>query len=60
MGEYILEDIVGFRTHEGIACTNCLPDKLWETIEEKNIITQDDVEDSEKLFFCDHGNHLIK
>ena len=60
MGEYILEDIAGIRTQEGIACRSCLPDNLWETIEEKDIITQDDIENSEKLFFCDYGNHQMK
>jgi hypothetical protein len=57
--EYFIEDIAGFRTSKGIVCTNCLPDKLWETIEEKDIITHADVKNSEEPFFCDYGNHPI-
>lgn len=61
------EDIAAVYVNNGpeqvLICTDCCLDKVfeeaWEKASRDDIVTQDDIEASDNLFFCDQCNKRI-
>ena len=43
-----------FEDDGSMKCRNCMVDRDWKHLQQKNIITLDDVEKGERLFYCDY------
>jgi len=55
MGVHEIDDLVGIYEKDGsIKCRDCMKGKDWKDLKQENIITLDDMENSEKLFYCDY------
>ncbi len=55
MGVHEIDDLVGIYEKDGsIKCRDCMKDRDWKALKQENIITLDDMENSEKLFYCDY------
>ena len=60
MGMIKKEEIRGRQEAEGkIVCADCMEDDDWKDVREADLFTDDHVEKSDDLFFCDLcGNQL--
>ena len=55
MGVHKIDDLVGICEEDGsIKCRDCMEDRDWKDLKQENIITLDDMDNSEKLFYCDY------
>ena len=55
MGVHEIDDLVGiYEEDRSVKCRDCMKEKDWKDLKEENIITLDDVENGEKLFYCDY------
>jgi len=50
-----IDDLVGIYEQDGsVKCRDCMEDEDWKHLSQKNLITLDDVENGERLFYCDY------
>jgi hypothetical protein len=55
MKDHDLEDLVGIFQEDGsVKCRDCMEDKDWKGLTQESIITVEDIQDGEKLFYCDY------
>lgn len=55
MEAYEIDNLVGmYEEDRSVKCRDCMVEKDWEDLKEDNIITVEDVESGEKLFYCDY------
>ena len=52
MACYSIGEILGIHTNRGVLCADCCSDEEWNTMEEDEIITQQDLE-GDFIYFCD-------
>ena len=50
-----VDNLVGmYEEDKSIKCRECMKAKDWKDLKQENIITLQDVENGEKLFYCDY------
>jgi hypothetical protein len=50
-----IENLVGiYEEDRRVRCRDCMEEEDWKDTKQENIITLDDVEIGEKLFYCDY------
>jgi hypothetical protein len=55
MKDHDLEDLVGIFQEDGsVKCRECMEDEDWKGLTQESIITAEDIQDGEKLFYCDY------
>ena len=55
MKVYKIDNLVGiYEEDRSVKCRDCMKEKDWKDLKQENIITLDDVENGEKLFYCDY------
>lgn len=55
MKDHDFEDLVGIFQEDGsMKCRDCMEDKDWKGLTQESIITAEDIQDGEKLFYCDY------
>jgi len=55
MKEHEIEDLVGIYQEDGsVKCRECMEDEDWKELTEESIITTGDINEGEKLFYCDY------
>jgi len=55
MGVHEIDNLVGvYEEDRSVKCRDCMKEKDWKDLKQENIITLDDVEKGEKLFYCDY------
>ncbi len=55
MEEHEIGDLVGiYEEDRSVKCRDCMKKEDWKNLKKDNIITLDDIENSEKLFYCDY------
>lgn len=45
--------VAAFYVDERIVCAGCTTDKDWSPLKQGNVITRKEVEENDKIFFCD-------
>ncbi|MEN6488751.1 MAG: hypothetical protein ABFD66_07705 [Smithella sp.] len=54
MAKISKEDVAGMYRNDGsIICTDCMTDEDWNMMTADDVITREDVDGEETLFFCD-------
>ncbi len=55
MKGYETDDLVGIYQEDGsVKCRECMDDEDWQELTEESIITTGDIDEGEKLFYCDY------
>ena len=55
MEEHKIHDLVGIYEEDGsVKCRECMEEGDWEDLKEENIITGEDIENGERLLYCDY------
>ncbi len=55
MEDHKIDDLVGIYEADGsVKCRECMKEKDWEDLTQENIITLKDIENSDKVFYCDY------
>jgi hypothetical protein len=55
MKEHEIEDLVGIYQEDGsVKCRECMNEEDWKELTEESIITGRDINEGEKLFYCDY------
>jgi hypothetical protein len=55
MEDHKIDDLVGIYEADGsVKCRECMEEKDWEDLTQENIITLGDIENSERVFYCDY------
>ena len=55
MGVHKIDNLVGvYEEDRSVKCRDCMKEKDWKDLKQENIITLDDVEKGENLFYCDY------
>lgn len=53
MGVYKEDEIAALSLERGIVCQKCATREDWNNATEDEIISQDDVEKGDEIYFCD-------
>lgn len=54
MGKISKEEIAGIWDDVGnVVCADCVPDEVWTYMTEDQIISRDNVDNGDDLYFCD-------
>ena len=49
------DNLAGIYEQDGsVKCRDCMEDEDWKHLSRQNVITLDDVENGERLFYCDY------
>lgn len=56
MGTIKKDDIRGYHIESEIVCANCATDDEEAGLKEADVITENDADESEDLYFCDRCN----
>ncbi len=60
MAIYDKDEIVAIRTTDGrILCEECADQEEWDNVTQDHIVTRTEVEESDKLYFCDECKKQI-
>jgi hypothetical protein len=60
MGAYDPKQVAGIRESDGsVKCADCMDTKDWDPLEETEVITFEEIERSEELFYCDYCEKTI-
>ena len=57
MSVYKMDEIAAIRVNERIVCSECFDD--FSNVAEDDIITQDDIDRSDEIWFCDECKKRI-
>lgn len=50
-----IDNLVGiYEEDRSVKCRDCMQEKDWRDLRQENIITLEDIEDGERLFYCDY------
>ncbi|UCF72261.1 MAG: hypothetical protein JSW35_08730 [Deltaproteobacteria bacterium] len=50
-----IDDLLGMYEEDGsVKCRYCMKEEDWEDLKQENIITSEDIENGEELFYCDY------
>lgn len=50
-----IDNLVGMYEEDGsVKCIDCMKEEDWKDLKQEKIITLDDIENGEKLFYCDY------
>ena len=59
MAVYKEEEIVGMYRGKEVTCSKCMSDEDWASLTKDNILTQRQVENEDKFYFCHSCNERI-
>ena len=60
MATHDLKQIAAIRETDGsIKCANCMDKKDWDQLEETEVITFDQIENSDEIYYCDYCENTI-
>jgi hypothetical protein len=55
MEKHKIDDLVGiYEADKSVKCRGCMEEEDWEDLSQENIITVKDIENGEKLLYCDY------
>ena len=57
--QFAKEEVAAIYVNESVICTNCMMDGEWSTMTEAQIITKEERDRKNKVFFCDRCGEPI-
>ncbi|MFP4452660.1 MAG: hypothetical protein ACLFPI_04755 [Desulfobacterales bacterium] len=53
------EQVVAIYINDLVSCTNCMKDEDWNSLTQERVITREEKDEKDKIFFCDRCGEPI-
>ncbi|MBS3756347.1 MAG: hypothetical protein KGY56_11675 [Desulfobacterales bacterium] len=53
------EQVIAIYINDSVICTNCMKEEDWNSLTQESVITYEEKDEKDKIFFCDRCGEPI-